>query len=65
MLEHDFVGLASGSALQDYLSEHAARAGRRLKLRVRLRGFDAICRMVEHGIGIPGCRSMRGSCSNI
>ncbi|WNG60862.1 LysR family transcriptional regulator [Archangium gephyra] len=52
VLEQDFVGLASGSALQDYLSEHAARAGRRLKLRVRLRGFDAICRMVERGIGI-------------
>ncbi|MCY1081573.1 LysR substrate-binding domain-containing protein [Archangium lansingense] len=52
VLDQDFVGLASGSALQDYLAEHAARSGRRLKLRVRLRSFDAICRMVERDIGI-------------
>lgn len=52
VLDHEFIGLATGSALQDYLSEHAARAGRRLKFRVRLRSFDAICRLVERGIGI-------------
>lgn len=52
VLEHEFIGLATGSALQDYLSEHAARIGRRLKFRVRLRSFDAICRLVERGIGI-------------
>jgi DNA-binding transcriptional LysR family regulator len=51
-LQHDFVGLAAGSALQDHLNGHAARAGHRLKLRVRLPAFDAICRVVESGIGI-------------
>lgn len=47
-----FVGLSAGSALQDYLGEHAARIGRPLKLRVRLRSFDAVCRMVAQGVGI-------------
>jgi DNA-binding transcriptional LysR family regulator len=51
-LGHDFIGLAEGSALQEYLAGHAARAGRRLQYRVRQRSFDAVCRMVEHGVGI-------------
>ena len=52
ILDHDLVGLPAGSALQGYLEQHAARAGRRLKLRVRLNGFDPVCRMVEGGIGL-------------
>jgi molybdate transport repressor ModE-like protein len=52
VLDHEFVGLAEGSALQKTLSHHAARAGRRLKLRVRLNSFDSVARMVESGIGI-------------
>jgi len=51
-LSHDFVGLPVGSALQDHIDGQAARAGHRLKLRVRLSGFDAVCRMVEVGIGL-------------
>ena len=51
-LDYDFVGLHEGSALQDYLSEHAARIGKRFKYRVRLRSFDAVCRMVERNVGI-------------
>lgn len=51
-LGEDFVGLSPGSALQDHLARHAARAGRPLKLRVRLGGFDAVCRMVEQGVGL-------------
>jgi DNA-binding transcriptional LysR family regulator len=52
ILDHDFVGLPTGSALQDYLDHHAARSGRRLKVRIRLNGFDTICRMVESGVGL-------------
>lgn len=52
LLDSDFVGLAGDSALQRYLALHAARAGKPLKVRVRLRSFDAICRMVENGVGI-------------
>jgi DNA-binding transcriptional LysR family regulator len=51
-LDEEFVGLNSANALQNYLGQQAARAGRTLKLRVQLSGFDAICRMVEHGVGI-------------
>lgn len=52
LLDLDFIGLAGDSALQRYLSLHAARAGKPLRVRVRLRSFDAICRMVENGVGI-------------
>jgi DNA-binding transcriptional LysR family regulator len=51
-LDYDFVGLDRASALQRFLSEKAARIGRRLKLRVQLRGFDAVCRLVESSVGI-------------
>jgi molybdate transport repressor ModE-like protein len=51
-LEYDFVGLAAGSALQETLNHHAARAGLQLKLRVRLDGFASMARMVENGIGV-------------
>jgi DNA-binding transcriptional LysR family regulator len=52
VLGEDFVGLSPGSALQDHLARHAARVGRPLTLRVRLGGFDAVCRMVEQGVGL-------------
>jgi len=51
-LDHDYVGLVAGSALQEHVNDHAARSGHRLKLRVRLPGFDAVCRVVETGIGL-------------
>ena len=52
VLEHDFVGLDRASALQRFLAGHAARAGRPLRLRVQLRSFDAVCRLVECNVGI-------------
>jgi DNA-binding transcriptional LysR family regulator len=51
-LEFDFVGLDRNSALQRFLSEKAERLGKRLKLRVQLRSFDAVCRLVETNVGI-------------
>ena len=52
MLGLDQVGLDQASALQRFLSERAARIGGRIRLRVRLRSFDAVCRMVEAGVGV-------------
>ncbi len=52
IVDHDIVGLPVSSALQEYLDHHAALTGHRLKVRIRLNGFDAICRMVESGIGL-------------
>jgi DNA-binding transcriptional LysR family regulator len=51
-LERDFVGLSEGSALQDHIASHAARLGRRLRLRARLKTFDAVCQVVEAGVGV-------------
>ena len=52
MLGHDFVGLDRASALQRFLAEKAARIGQPLRLRVQLRSFDAVCRLVECNVGI-------------
>jgi DNA-binding transcriptional LysR family regulator len=52
VLDQDFVGLPMGSALQVYVDGQAARAGQKLKTRIRLSGFDAACKVVESGIGI-------------
>jgi DNA-binding transcriptional LysR family regulator len=52
VLDFDIVGLDRASALQRFLSDKAARAGRPLKLRVQLRSFDAVCRLVQAGVGV-------------
>ncbi|MCC2596472.1 LysR family transcriptional regulator [Pusillimonas sp. MFBS29] len=49
---HDFIGLSEGSALQEHITHHARRAGKRLRYRVRLRSLDAVCQMVGQNIGI-------------
>ncbi|MFO1082657.1 MAG: LysR substrate-binding domain-containing protein [Reyranellaceae bacterium] len=51
-LDADFVGLPPGSALQAHLDDQAARLGGRLRLRVRLPGFDALCQAVAGGLGV-------------
>jgi DNA-binding transcriptional LysR family regulator len=51
-LGYDFVGLDRASALQRFLAEKAERTGRRLKLRVQLRSFEAVCRLAECNVGI-------------
>jgi DNA-binding transcriptional LysR family regulator len=52
VLDHDFVGLDRASALQRFLADKAARTGRPLRLRIQLRSFDAVCRLVEHNVGV-------------
>jgi DNA-binding transcriptional LysR family regulator len=52
VLEHDLVGLDRASALQRFLATKAVRIGRPLRLRVQLRSFDAVCRLVECSVGI-------------
>ena len=48
----DLVGLDRASSLQRFLSAKAVREGRPLRLRVQLRSFDAVCRLVERGVGV-------------
>jgi DNA-binding transcriptional LysR family regulator len=52
VLDEEFVGLVAGSALAEHLAWQSARLGRSLNPRIRLRGLDAVCRMVECGVGI-------------
>lgn len=61
VLDYDFVGLDRASALQRFLADKASRIGRPLKLRVQLRSFDGVCRLVERnaGIGIVPQTTMR------
>jgi len=51
-LDHDFIGLAGDSALQQYAAEQATRLGRRIHCKIRLRSFEAICRMAASGAGL-------------
>ena len=46
------VGLDRASAIQRFLADKASRIGRPLRLRVQLRSFDAICRLVECNVGV-------------
>ncbi|CAN7639026.1 LysR substrate-binding domain-containing protein [Phenylobacterium sp. LjRoot225] len=52
VLAHDFVGLERSSSLHRFLAGKAAREGRPFRLRVQLRSFDGVCRLVECGVGI-------------
>jgi len=51
LIDESFVGLSAG-ALYSHLADHAARVGRRINYRVRLRSFDAVTRFVEAGVGL-------------
>jgi len=52
VLDQPFVGLAEDSALQAHIGRQARRLGRQLRYRMRLRSFEAVCRMVGQGIGV-------------
>jgi DNA-binding transcriptional LysR family regulator len=52
VLDFDFVGLERSASLQRFLTAKAGREGRPLKLRVQLRSFDAVCRLVAAGVGV-------------
>jgi DNA-binding transcriptional LysR family regulator len=52
VLDQDFVGLDRSSAIQRFLGSKASNSGRTLKLRVQLRSFDAVCRLVECNVGV-------------
>jgi DNA-binding transcriptional LysR family regulator len=52
VLDQEFIGLDRSSAIQRFLADKANRIGKPLRLRIQLRSFDAICRMVEGHVGI-------------
>lgn len=52
VLDYDMVGLDRASAIQRFLADKANRIGRPLRLRIQLRSFDAICRLVACNVGV-------------
>lgn len=51
-LEFDFIGQERESSLVRLMSAAAERAGMPLRLRVQVKSFDAMCRMIAHGLGV-------------
>jgi len=51
VLDDDFVALESNSSMMRLLAEQAVIVGKTLKLRVQVRSFEAVCRMVQAGLG--------------
>jgi len=52
VLDHELVALETGSSLMRLLSERAVDLDKALRLRVQVRGFEAVCRMVHAGLGL-------------
>ena len=51
-LAFQHIGLHEGSTLLSFLREQVERSGQGLSLRIQVSSFEAICRMVEAGVGI-------------
>jgi DNA-binding transcriptional LysR family regulator len=52
VLDEHFIGLYEQTALSHRLLASASAAGKPVHLRMRMRGFDAMTRMVAAGLGI-------------
>lgn len=48
----EHIGLHEGSTLQTFVRDQAERHGTALSLRIQVRSFEAMCRMIEAGVGI-------------
>ncbi|MFA7402783.1 MAG: LysR family transcriptional regulator [Pelobacteraceae bacterium] len=51
-LDFDLVGITVGSALHNQILRAAQEMGKTPKLRIQVNSFDALCLMVEAGLGI-------------
>ena len=51
-LDYDHVGLHAGSSIALAMHQAAALAGRAIRLRIRVTGLDAMCRMIDNGLGV-------------
>jgi len=52
LLDHDFVGLESNTVISQILIAQASHAGKPLRLRVQVKSFDVVARMIQAGLGI-------------
>lgn len=51
-LDFDHVGLHATSSIYLAMRQAAAQAGRTIRLRIRVTGLDAMCRMIHNGLGV-------------
>ena len=52
LTEFDFVSLPQETSLAQRLAAETANLGRRLRVRIHVRSFDAMCQMVAAGLGV-------------
>jgi DNA-binding transcriptional LysR family regulator len=52
LLDHDFVGLEGNTVISQLMLAEAKRVGKPLRLRVQVKSFDVVTRMVQAGLGI-------------
>lgn len=52
VLDYPFVMLHAGSAIHTFTMNAAAALGRHLEVRIQVRSFEAVCRMVSAGVGL-------------
>jgi len=52
VLEWDIVGLHAGSSISLAMRAAAAQAGRVLRQRIQVTSLDAMCRMIDNGLGV-------------
>lgn len=51
-IPYEFVGLGPASAMHSFISRIAVDQGWELKIRIHVGNYDAMCRMIESGVGI-------------
>ncbi len=51
-LDWDHVGLHANSSIYQAMHQAATTAGRGIRLRIRVTGLDAMCRMIHNGLGV-------------
>lgn len=51
-LEHDHVGLHANSSVYLAMHQAASRSGQAIRVRIRVAGLDAMCRMIANGLGV-------------
>ena len=52
VLDDELITLEAGSSMMRLLAEQAVIAERTMKLRVKVRSYEAVCRMVAAGLGL-------------
>ena len=52
LLAYDFVGLESDTVISRLMAAAAVAEGKPLRLRMQLKGFDVVARMIQAGLGI-------------